>query len=196
MIIPRNLSGGTHSASRRKGFTIIELLIVIAIIGIIMSVAGVNVFGRSALAQRKAFVASLNKLLATGWDAAIKSRTIHIVRFDAKERFVRLESVVSFDSQGKPKTKPVTGQYADAVMDIPEQFEIKNFVINGTDAVAEWHGNLKDVYFYIMPDGMSQEVTINMLDTSGVQDNKPPHPMGLVLNPFSVQFDVYDALQK
>ena len=51
------------------------------------------------------------------------------------------------------------------------------------------------VWFYIIPEGMVQNVVINMTDTKDVRDNQA-RPVGLILNPFSAQLKIYDSFQK
>jgi hypothetical protein len=52
------------------------------------------------------------------------------------------------------------------------------------------------VWFFVIPEGLTQAVTINLFDTKDLLQNKKPRPVGLVLNPFSAQFSVYDQFQK
>ena len=47
-----------------------------------------------------------------------------------------------------------------------------------------------------MPDGMAQDVIINLVDTKDFLPDESARPVGLVLNPFSVQLKEYDTFQK
>ncbi len=47
-----------------------------------------------------------------------------------------------------------------------------------------------------MPDGLTQTVTMNFLDTKQLNAAGKPRQFGLVLNPFNAQFKVYDGFQR
>ena len=74
--------------------------------------------------------------------------------------------------------------------------QIKQFNIEGFDEMSRYGVGRKttEMWFYIMPDGLTQEVTINALDTKDLKNNKP-RPFSLVLSPFSAIFKYYDTFQ-
>jgi len=47
-----------------------------------------------------------------------------------------------------------------------------------------------------MPDGLSQDVIINFIDSQDPLPDGKMRQIGLVLNPFTVQFKEYDSFQK
>jgi hypothetical protein len=53
----------------------------------------------------------------------------------------------------------------------------------------------EEMWFYVIPGGMAQDVIINFIDTKDLYNNAP-RSVGLVLNPFSAQFKIYDTFQK
>ena len=75
----------------------------------------------------------------------------------------------------------------------PDSIIIKQLLIEGFDEMKRFTGGKTEtVWFYIVPDGMVQAVTINFLDKEQMIDGKPK-PVGLVLNPFTAEFKVYHA---
>jgi hypothetical protein len=56
-------------------------------------------------------------------------------------------------------------------------------------------GKTTRIFFYVIPEGLSQEVTINFIDKKDSIDGRA-RMIGLVLNPFTVQFKVYDRFAK
>ncbi len=180
---------------RNQGFTLIEIVVAIAIIGLMATIIVPNLFGPTAAAERKSFIAKVNGLLYQGWQQALITHKIHLAKFNMNQRKVSIEVVENLDTPNKPKTSPVHIEYQSKSIEWPEQFELKNFFIEGFDEVARSAGQ-KVFFFYIMPDGMAQDVIINFFDTKDSLPNGSARPVGLVLNPFNVQLKEYDTFQK
>ena len=53
-----------------------------------------------------------------------------------------------------------------------------------------------ETWFYVVPDGMTQRVTINMTDSQDIDSGGRPAKIGLVLNPFNAQFATHDTFKK
>lgn len=53
-----------------------------------------------------------------------------------------------------------------------------------------------ETWFYVVPDGMAQRVTINMTDSQDIDSGGRPAKIGLVLNPFNAQFTAYDTFKR
>ena len=115
--------------------------------------------------------------------------------FDLNKNKVYLEVVQSMESPNKPKSAPMHINYQTTSLEWPEQFQIQNFFIEGYDERAR-SARQNVFFFYIMPDGMAQDVIINLYDTKDVLPDESPRPVGLVLNPFSVQLKEYDTFKK
>ena len=65
-----------------------------------------------------------------------------------------------------------------------------------TDMMAKYaRSKSGSVWFYIIPEGMTQDVVLNFIDTNDAYDGHP-RQVGLVLNPFTAQFKEYDEFQK
>jgi prepilin-type N-terminal cleavage/methylation domain-containing protein len=178
-----------------QGFTLIELVVAIAIIGFMATVIVPNLTGPSAATERKSFVAAINSLLFIGWQQALITHQIHAATFNLSKKQVYLETVQNIDNPNNPKTSPVKLPYQSTSITWPEQFDIQSFYIEGTDEKMRAAGQ-NVFFFYIMPDGIAQDVVINLFDTKDVLPDKSPRPIGLILNPFSVQLKEYDTFQK
>ena len=122
-----------NNSMRNQGFTLIEIVVAIAIIGFMAAIVVPNLFGPTAATERKSFIAKVNGLLFLGWQQALITHKIHMATFDINQKKVYLEVVESMDSADKPKTSPVKIDYQATSIEWPEQFEIKNFYIEGTD---------------------------------------------------------------
>jgi type II secretion system protein H len=186
---------GLMLGSNKKGFTLIEILIVFAIIGIMTAVVVPNLKRILPRRQTEEFLSKLSTLTRYAWQHALTERKIHQVDFDVKKRVVTVAMATGVIKDGKPEMVPIKGAYLPTSLAIPAQIEIKNFIIEGTD---EWAKSEKreGAWFYIMPDGLAQSVTINFIDKKQSVNGRNPRKYGLVLNPFTAQFKVYNAFQK
>lgn len=180
---------------RSSGFALIELLIAIAIVGIMTAAVVPFLQQMQTGYERRKFIARVNSLTQTAWQQAIITGAVHRVLFDFKERTARVERDVSKEpSLKKVEFKPVS--VAEGSMNWPASIEIRQFIIGGFDEMKRAaSGRTTSTWFYLIPDGMAQAVTINGIDTDERIDGKPKQ-FGLVLNPFFAQFKVYDAYQK
>lgn len=181
----------------KRGFSLLELLVVIAIIGMLSAIIMPNIQRSTPRYEREEFIARFNTLVQYGWQQSLLTHKIHRVHVDVAKKLISL-TVASdaIDKSGDPVFKPIPDSVYDTECIIPEQFQIKQFFIEGFDMMTKF-GRSKSaaVWFYIMPEGMVQSVVINFLDTKDMRDDQPLS-VGLVLNPFTAQFKIYDTFQK
>ncbi len=181
---------------RRAGFTLIELLIAILIIAMIMAAVVPYMQQRGPGYERKQFVAQLNALVQFAWQQAIISHKTHRVLFDFNERKATVERDITRTVAGKKLSFEAIKGVTGTSMTWPSFIVIKQFMIEGFDEMQRFTGGAsKTVWFYIIPDGMTQQVTINGIDKEDKVDGKL-RQFGLVLNPFMAQFKEYDVFQK
>jgi prepilin-type N-terminal cleavage/methylation domain-containing protein len=182
----------------KYGFTLIEVMMVIAILAIVMGLGLANMQQSTPRYERETFIARLNALLFLAWQNSIKSGRVHRVAFDFEARRIAIasETDVVDRATGDYVYQPLSRQYGRTEMTIPETLKIEQFVIEGYDEMRRRQGKKSaEAWFYLMPGGLTQEVVINMFDLKDRREGKP-RPIGLVLNPFSAQFDSYDTFQK
>ncbi len=175
-----------------KGFTLIELLIVILIIGLMGSVLAPRLAPRTAKQEKDAFIASLNGLARVALTQAITTQKLHQIFWDLEHRTVEIRKHTGeYDKAGDPECKPVRIPYGTPPVHIPERFIMKQFSIEGINELAG-NRNTKQVWFYIVPDGISQQVSIMMVDTHEDVD-EADKKVTLELNPFTVRYEQLHA---
>jgi len=183
--------------TNQNGFTLLEILIALLLIGLLARVIVPNFQRLMPQYERKQFIGRLNEILQLGWQRAIITNKICKVVFAIDTRKVSLQITTGKKNrQGEELFEPIKGQYLKTLFTWPDQFKFKQFFIEGFDEMARFVGRKSaSIWFYIVPEGLAQDVIINILDMKDLKNNKP-RMIGLVLNPFTAQFNVYDTFQK
>ncbi len=181
----------------KPGFSFLEIVVVLLILGLIGSVIIPNLQFRAADYQRKELVQKLGALVRAGWQQALQSQQLHRVWFDLKTKIVRLERVIEPRGEGqKPRYEPVNVAYATTQFTLPDAITIKQFFIQSSDALNQPGIKVESVWFYIVPEGLVQEVIINALDGNDIDPQGQAHQFSLIVNPFTAQLSLYESFSK
>lgn len=186
------------SGITKPGFTLLELLVAIALLGVVAAIVIPNVRTKGSAAQREEFAVKVNALTKFAWQNAVVTRVTQRVEFDFQNKKITVTQATGGQSlDGTPQFGPVTRAYLATSISIPPQFECKNFYVEGFDEMGRFAGKKTEaVWFYLIPEGLAQSVIINIIDTKDRAKTGRVHEMSLVLNPFSAQFDVYDTFKQ
>lgn len=189
------MSGSLHN---KRGFTFIELMVAIFLIGIMAAVTIPYLRGDDPELVRNQFVEELNTFSSLVWYNAIVTGKVHKVVIDLQESQMFAEIQTDEKTgQGDPKYEPMQIDYSNSLFNWDNRkFEIKDIYVNNKSALFSGDGNSDKVWFFIMPDGLSQSVKINFYDVAEGKDFGESSDYSLVLNPFSVQFKIYETFQK
>jgi prepilin-type N-terminal cleavage/methylation domain-containing protein len=181
----------------KGGFTLIELLVVLFIIGLIGSVVIPNLQIRAPDYERKAFVAQFESLVRGVWQLALQTQELHRVHFDLKTRSIWVERVIRAEEKStKENYERVTIPYIPDPFKLPETIELRQFFIQGSDMLNQPGIRIETIWFYIVPDGLVQEVIVNALDTKDVDAQGKAKQFSLVINPFTAQISEHDGFSK
>lgn len=183
--------------SKHPGFTFIELILVMAILAALLA-TGINRLRQPLRYERETFVAQLNALLFVGWKTAIRTARLQRISCDFQKRVCAIATATDdIDlKNGEPQFIPLSSKYGRTSLPIPANIKIEQFFIEGHDEMNRTDGKKSgETWFYLTPGGLAQAVTINFVDLKD-RIEKKPRPVGLVLNPFSAQFEIYDTFQK
>lgn len=187
---------GSVSGVNKPGIGLVELMLAIALLGVVAAIVVPNLTKKNPKEVRKRFFISLNAFTKFAWQKAVITGKVQRVEFDLDaKRVTMMESSGKLDQEGKPGFQPVRSDYIKTTLKIPATFSFKNFYVESFDEMARSTvSETGAVWFYIVPEGLSQSVIINLVDISDKVGGKG-RPVGLVLNPFSAQFKVYDVFK-
>lgn len=191
------LSGFVHNVV--SGFSILELIVGIAIVGVLLTVAIPAFKNQTPQARRDIFLENMNALTREALIRALETGRPHRIVCNLAARTVYLEEkkdeVTRDGDELYEKVQPRIGAVGEQ---IPATYEFQNFYIEGVDECAS-HGagtRMEDVWFFVLPEGVAQEVLMNIIDLSQSKEGFPGFPFSLFLNPYQVQFEMTNELQR
>lgn len=179
-----------------KGFSFLEMILVLAVIGLLGAFAVPNLFKNERTVERKKFLASFELLLKDAVIRSLVEHKVHQIYVDIEHACIQMREyhVGSVETNQHKQFKKVVDHDYVTEIPFPKDFVIRNFFINGIDEVVPGNKML-DVLFYIMPDGTSQPVTINCIDqdTDGIM---PDISFSFIISPFYAKMLFYETFQK
>jgi len=182
------------SSTNKSGFSLLELVIVFALIGMLGAFVVPNIFRTRQGTERKQCISSLEAMLKNAVLESIIQNKVHQIYFDIDKELIqlRVHNPKSDEVKVAKQFKEVVDKDFATHFTFLKKFKIKNFFINGADEVSP-AAELTTVLFYIMPDGTSQPVIINVVDES--DDSANDIDFSLVINPFYARMSVYEKFQ-
>jgi len=145
--------------------------------------------------ERRAFITKLNNLLLFSWRNALITQRVHRLLFDINKHIVRVQA--QKEEEGKdPSFYDVQTEYVQTHFQWPESITIKQLFVGKEEQLQRPGIKTEEVWFFVVPNGMAQEVIINTLDTKDLDVQGKERQIGLVINPFTVQMSTHDTFQK
>lgn len=160
----------------KAGFSLIEILVALAIVSL-LAVVSIPRFRSAGPSAIKKISLDLNKLMLDAKKMALETNQIIKINLNARSN---PKKIAIIDSAGKTQK----------IVEWPNVIEIADFFFDkkrgqGTD----------EMWYYINSDGIAQEVIFNVVDTRERENDPQSGNYGLVLNPFTSQFKLYDTFQ-
>jgi hypothetical protein len=149
----------------KLGFSLLELALVLGIMSLLL----ITFLPRRQQEKNvgQDFIVRLNALVHQGAHAAIQSNQIQTVTVNTLSNTVDVTPLAMR-------------------IDIPKTIEFTAVVIDGQSQLK--NGQATTFYFYILPDGATQEVSILFNNTRQNSNRPKTDTYELVLNPFTAQF--------
>lgn len=197
-VVLQNLNGFRCGTNKKSGIAVLDLVFALAVLALIAVLAVPNVGRLMPGYKRRQFLSSVETVVNIGWQQALVTRSIHKVLFDLQEGIIVLERAT--DNLNQKGELEFTRAQVSGVLtrcEIPPFIEIKQFFIEGFDEIARYQGNKNAArVWFSRSRGHGAKVVINMFDNGSKDEKGNPRSIGLVLNPLTARFYVYDEFQK
>lgn len=181
----------------KAGFTFLELLVVIMILGLVATIIIPNLQQRLPSYKRKEFIMQVRTLVNLAWQNALIRQKPHRVFFDLEHNKIQVEiEKDTKDKEGKQDFELISIPYMHSVYQWPATIVIKNFYIQGNDMFNRPGIKTETLWFYIAPDGLTQQVIINISDLNDRDQRDQPHQISLSINPFTAQLQEHEGFTK
>jgi prepilin-type N-terminal cleavage/methylation domain-containing protein len=181
--------------SAQPGYNFLELMIVLALIGLLGAFVVPNLFRTKSGSERKEFLTSLETLVKDAVLRSIVENKMHQIYIDIVHEAIQTRIYDEQSIEMNKHKKFIALQDSEYTTEIKflNRFKIKNFFIDGVEELVSGTATL-DVMFYIMPDGTSQAIVANLVDQD-VDGLAPDVNFSFVINPFYARMTSYDAFQ-
>lgn len=179
-----------------RAFTLLEMLLVVFIVALLIAGAVPTLRQLMPRSQRQEFLAQLNVMVNRAWQEALATHKKHRIRFELEQRRMLLEQETGRDDKNKAVYSQVIDQFLETAYTWPESLQIKDFFIEGRDMVHVPGVRIHEIWFFVFPDGLAQDVIINMFDTQDTRESEAGSRFALSLSPFTTRFNIHEAFIK
>jgi prepilin-type N-terminal cleavage/methylation domain-containing protein len=170
---------------KKQAFTLIELLIVLAIIALVSALVVPRLVTENPAAVRNEFIAALNGLLHFAWQQSVSSSKPHKISFDMQKKTVTLFEGKYNAAKKEFEYNPVTIAQVNTKIFFPELIVFKKFLIEGFDEMSRFvGGQTTEIWFFVNQQGIAQRVSfLLMQEIKEIRIER-----WYDLHPFTVQF--------
>lgn len=171
---------------KKSGFSLIELMIVLLIIGLVSAIIIPNFVRKNPTKERNNFINSLNGLLFFAWQQSVTKNTAYKINFDTDNNIVTLLEGHFDSTKNETVYKSIKVSYFMTTVKIPDSIIIKKFIVEGFDEMKRFAGGkTTEIWFFVNNQGISQQISISLVSE---EKNKETKEYFYNINPFLVQF--------
>jgi len=146
---------------KKSGFTLIELMIVLAILGLVSVLVIPSFLKKNASKQRKTCIEQLNGLLHIAWQQSVTHAKPFKIVFDFEKNLISLHQGVLSPTKGEYEYKPYKVSHLTTFINLPNDIRIKRFIVDGFDEMSRFTGGkTTESWFFINEHGIAQQATI------------------------------------
>jgi len=134
------------------------------------------------------FVQAFQNLVRRGWQESVITNQLHRIFLNLETRTV----TISKDTGKKDRAgAPVYEQLSD--MFIPSSYQwapsllLKDFFVDGTDMFHVRGVRITHIFFFIFPDGRSQDVITNWFDQHDTRESEAGTRFSLTISPLTAK---------
>lgn len=181
----------------KAGFALVQILIGLVILGIASSIVMPSFHRQIVRYEQNKLFAEFDGIIAQASLNAIKTGKLHRVKSNLASGIIVVEMQKETEN-GEVIYEKVPSLFSQQDFVLPKSYQVVNFYIDGLDECGQHAAGrtMEDVWFFVYPRGYTQSVIINIINQDDTARNSQGSDIGLVLNPFRLQFEVHDAFQK
>lgn len=176
--------------SSTKGFTLIEMMVVLALIGLLISMVAPRFSRRSPSSDWKAIVDELNNFSQFARQESIAEQVVFRLNFSRGKNkapdFVVIEHWVGIDKKGNQEFSQVSSPYMKTRYEFAENVHIKALYLGKQELFIE-NGQ---AFCFVVPEGLIQDIYVQLVR---VEDGKDEFAT-LKMLPFDGYFELIEKL--
>lgn len=180
----------------KQGFTLLELIVVILIVGMISSLIIPTLRYQTPAQQTKDMVVQIGHLINTAWQSALIKQKTHRIVYDLKKNTLTIEIEKETKGSSKETFEAISFPYRNSTYALPSSAKIKQLFVDNADILNRPGVKTETAWFYISSDGLVQPTIINIAHRAEYDTTNNETHIGLVLNPFSGQIKEYETFAK
>lgn len=192
MLILQHTSSRVHNQvykfSLKQAFTMIEMLVVLALMGILFSMMAPRFSRRSSSSDWSAILCELNNLVQFARQESIADQvTFRLVFYKGKQGApdgVFVERMVRLADDGKKIFEQATSPYLKVTYEFAENVHLRKCYLGKEELLRE----SGQAFCYIMPEGLVQDLFVHV---SRAEDDKD-ETVTLKMQPFYGRFELIE----
>ncbi|MFH1461643.1 MAG: type II secretion system protein [bacterium] len=179
--------------SKRRAFTLIEMLVVMVIIGFMMTIIPSWMFRKKADATISAVLREFNNLIFIARQEAILEQRVCRLYFKSEKNlndFIIIQ-IMQEDPENSNKQVPIrlSSEYLNTKYDLPPNIKMQACYLGKKELFSE---NKNEAYCYITPNSLVQDVIIHIVRQTDSGEEKVTFKM----EPFLAEFELYNGFLK